>query len=90
MQKVTFSELLCSVATMRAAQKAYFKSRAKEDLYQSWNMERQVDTMIQTVFDQLNQGSLGSEEEKTPSAAAMNSPTAEPAQTENQENKPPF
>lgn len=66
----TLSELVCCVSTMRAAQKQYFKSRDKKDMYHAWNMERAVDQMLDQFFAPMQTGSPGSENEIPPSASA--------------------
>lgn len=66
----TLSELVCCVSTMRAAQKQYFKSRDKKDMYHAWNMERAVDQMLEQFFAPMQTSSPGSENEIPPSASA--------------------
>lgn len=72
-----FSELVCAVATMRAAQKQYFKTKDKKDLYHAWNMERAVDQMLEEAFKPLNAVAPGSENEITPRSAERNDQTEE-------------
>lgn len=67
---ITFSELVCAVSVMRSAQKQYFKSKQKQDLYQAWNMERTVDQMLEDVFAQVKAAPPGSVNENPPSATA--------------------
>lgn len=67
---ITFSELVCAVSVMRSAQKQYFKSKQKQDLYQAWNMERAVDQMLENVFSQVKADAPGSANENPPSAEA--------------------
>lgn len=67
---ITFSELVCAVSVMRSAQKQYFKSKQKQDLYQAWNMERTVDQMLEDVFAQVTVAPPGSVNENPPSATA--------------------
>lgn len=79
---IKFSELVCAVSTMRTAQKQYFRTKDKKDLYHAWNMERAVDQMLEQCFAPIKQGSPGSEIEITPSPAGLNGPTAEPQEQE--------
>lgn len=67
---ITFSELVCAVSVMRSAQKQYFKTKQKQDLYQAWNMERAVDQMLEDVFSQVTAAPPGSANEFPPSATA--------------------
>lgn len=85
-----FHELICAVSVMRTAQKNYFQTRTKEDFYNAKNMERIVDTMLEQAFGNTSAISPGSANENTPSSAELNSTTAEPTQTTEGENKPPF
>lgn len=79
---ITLSELVCAVSTMRTAQKQYFRTKDKKDLYHAWNMERAVDQMLEQCFAPIQQGSPGSEREKTPSPAGLNDQTAQPGEQE--------
>jgi hypothetical protein len=47
---ISFSELVCAVSVMRSAQKQYFKTKDKKDLYHAWNMERAVDQLLESAF----------------------------------------
>lgn len=67
---ISFSELVCAVSVMRSAQKQYFKTKDKKDLYHAWNMERAVDQMLEQAFASVKEGSPGSENEIPPSASA--------------------
>lgn len=67
---ISFSELVCAVSVMRSAQKQYFKTKDKKDLYHAWNMERAVDLMLEQAFASVKGGSPGSENEIPPSASA--------------------
>ncbi|WP_210522181.1 hypothetical protein [Hymenobacter terricola] len=69
----TFSEFLCAVGAMRAAQKQYFKTKEKRDLYHAWNMERAVDQMLEQAFAPIQAGSPGSENENPPRSDERNS-----------------
>ena len=77
---IQFSELVCAVSTMRTAQKQYFRTKDKKDLYHAWNMERAVDQMLEQCFAPIQQGSPGCENEKTPSPAGLNDQTAQPGE----------
>lgn len=77
---VNFHELVCAVSTMRTAQKQYFRTKDKKDLYHAWNMERAVDQMLEQCFAPIQQSSPGSANEITPSPAGLNSTTAQPQQ----------
>lgn len=79
---IKFSELVCAVSTMRTAQKQYFRTKDKKDLYHAWNMERAVDQMLEQCFAPIQQASPGSANEITPSPAGLNDPTAEPGEQE--------
>lgn len=79
---ITLSELVCAVSTMRTAQKQYFRTKDKKDLYHAWNMERAVDQMLEQCFAPIKQGSPGSEREITPSPAGLNDTTAQPQEQE--------
>lgn len=79
---IRFSELVCAVSTMRTAQKQYFRTKDKKDLYHAWNMERAVDQMLEQCFAPIKQGSPGSEREITPSPAGLNDPNAETQEQE--------
>lgn len=76
----TFSELVCAVSTMRAAQKQYFKTKDKKDLYHAWNMERAVDQMIEDAFRPIDQVAPGSVMETPPRSDERNEPEAGPSQ----------
>lgn len=78
----TFSELVCAVATMRAAQKQYFKTKDKKDLYHAWNMERAVDQMLEDAFKPIDAGAPGSAMETPPRSEERNDQTLEPRQGE--------
>lgn len=67
---ISFSELVCAVSTMRSAQKQYFKTKDKKDLYHAWNMERAVDQMLGSAFAPIQNASPGSANEIPPSAEA--------------------
>lgn len=67
---ISFSELVCAVSTMRSAQKQYFKTKDKKDLYHAWNMERAVDQMLESAFEPIQNVSPGSVNEIPPSAEA--------------------
>lgn len=67
---ISFSELVCAVSVMRSAQKQYFKTKDKKDLYHAWNMERAVDQMLENAFAPVSAVSPGSENENPPSASA--------------------
>jgi hypothetical protein len=69
----TFSEFLCAVGAMRAAQKQYFKTKEKRDLYHAWNMERAVDQMLEQAFAPMQKSSPGSENENPPRSDERNS-----------------
>lgn len=69
----TFSELVCAVGAMRAAQKQYFKTKEKRDLYHAWNMERAVDQMLEQAFAPMQTSSPGSENENPPRSDERNS-----------------
>ena len=90
---ITFAELVCAVGTMRAAQKQYFRTKEKQDLYHAWNMERAVDQMLEQCFASAPAMPPGSANEKTPSSAELND-KAEQAQEPKADNgdgkKPPF
>lgn len=45
----SLAEFFNTVAEMRDAQKSYFKTRSKDDLKRSKELERKVDAMIQYV-----------------------------------------
>lgn len=68
----TFSELICAVGAMRAAQKQYFKTKEKRDLYHAWNMERAVDQMLEQAFAPMQTSSPGSEDENPPRSVERN------------------
>lgn len=78
----TFSELVCAVATMRAAQKQYFKTKDKKDLYHAWNMERAVDQMLEDAFRPTEALAPGSVKENPPRSAERNDPALETRQGE--------
>lgn len=80
---ISFSELVCAVSTMRSAQKQYFRTKDKKDLYHAWNMERAVDQILDQCFAPMQQMPPGSANEKTPSSAELNDPTAQPQTQEN-------
>lgn len=67
---ITFSELVCAVSVMRSAQKQYFKTKQKQDLYHAWSMERAVDQLLENVFSQVKDNPPGSVNENPPSATA--------------------
>lgn len=67
---ISFSELVCAVSVMRSAQKQYFKTKDKKDLYHAWNMERAVDKMLEDAFASVKEGAPGSGNEIPPSASA--------------------
>lgn len=67
---ISFRELVCAVSVMRSAQKQYFKTKDKKDLYHAWNMERAVDQLLESAFAPVQGGSPGSENEIPPSASA--------------------
>lgn len=77
-----FHELVCAVATMRAAQKQYFKTKDKKDLYHAWNMERAVDQMLEDAFRPLEEVAPGSAMETPPRSEERNDPAVEPRQGE--------
>lgn len=79
---ISFSELVCAVSTMRTAQKQYFRTKDKKDLYHAWNMERAVDQMLEQCFTPMQQASPGSANETTPSPAGLNCQTAQPPTSE--------
>lgn len=90
---ISFSELVCAVSTMRTAQKQYFRTKDKKDLYHAWNMERAVDQMLEQCFAPIQQSSPGSANETTPSPAGLNSQTAQPQpqdQLFEEQSKEPF
>lgn len=68
----TFSELICAVGAMRAAQKQYFKTKEKRDLYHAWNMERAVDQILEQAFAPMQNSSPGSEDENPPRSGERN------------------
>ena len=45
-----FSEFVCAVGYMRTAQKKYFKTRDKKDLYRAWDAEAEVDRMLNDLI----------------------------------------
>lgn len=67
---ISFSELVCAVSVMRSAQKQYFKTKDKKDLYHAWNMERAVDQILEAAFTPVQAVAPGSENEIPPSAPA--------------------
>lgn len=75
---VTFSEIVCATQMMRLAQKKYFKTRDKKDLYSAWHAEKQVDELLEQCFTTATPTPPGSAHEITPGTAVPNSQT-EPA-----------
>lgn len=84
----TFSELVCAVGAMRAAQKQYFKSKEKRDLYHAWNMERAVDQILEQAFAPIQAGSPGSEKENPPRSDERNSPSEQSMQEDSLFQRP--
>lgn len=48
---VNHAEFICAVGSMRIAQKEYFKTRDKKDLYRAWDCERAVDNMLAEMLN---------------------------------------
>lgn len=53
---MTFSDFAGLVEAMRDAQKAYFKTRSKEALIESKQIEARVDKAILAIKEELNGG----------------------------------
>lgn len=90
---ITFAELVCAVGTMRVAQKQYFRTKEKQDLYHAWNMERAVDQMLEQCFASAPAQPPGSANEITPSSAELNDKAGqaqEPKAGNGDRKKPPF
>lgn len=80
---ISFAELVCAVGTMRAAQKQYFRTKQKQDLYHAWNMERAVDQMLEQCFSSAPAQPPGSVKETIPSSAELNDKAEQAQQSEN-------
>lgn len=77
---------ICAVGSMRLAQKEYFKSRDKKDLYRAWDCERAVDNMLTELLM-----TPGCENEKnTPYGSTEQPNPTEQTDTEESQEKPPF
>lgn len=82
----SISKFVCAVGSMRIAQKEYFKTRDKKDLYRAWDAERVVDNMINDFFT-----TPGSEKENyTPNGSSEQPNEPTPTPTEEQQEGATF
>lgn len=81
-----FTEFVCAVGYMRKAQKKYFKTRDKKDLYRAWDAEAEVDKMLNDLIS-----SPGSEKESNTTHGSAEQPDEQtPTPTEEQHDGAPF
>lgn len=81
-----FTEFVCAVGYMRTAQKRYFKTRDKKDLYRAWDAEADVDKMLNDLV--TSPGSAN--EMNTPNGSSEQQNPQDPQTTEETPSEAPY